>query len=189
MLNRPHSITADVEIPDGGAEGVLLCQGTAAGGYSLYVKDGQLHYVHNYVGRGLYSVSSPDPLPDRATTSCASSSNRPANPTSPTARAHRHGCSCTSTATLVADAEAPVTTPFMFNPGALTCGANPGSPVTPDYTSPFRFTGTIHTVTVDVSGELHPRPRSRTTRPHGPPIARRHRLAGRDPGALSTCCS
>ena len=56
--------------------------------------------------------------------------------------------------TLVAEAEAPVTTPFILNPGALTCGANPGSPVTPDYPSPFRFTGTLHSVTVDVSGEL-----------------------------------
>ena len=56
LLNRPHSITASVEIPEGGAEGVLLCQGTAAGGYSLYIKDGKLHYVHNYVGRALYEV-------------------------------------------------------------------------------------------------------------------------------------
>jgi arylsulfatase len=42
----------------------------------------------------------------------------------------------------------------MINPGALTCGANPGSPVTPEYSSPFRFTGTLHGVTVDVSGDL-----------------------------------
>ena len=42
----------------------------------------------------------------------------------------------------------------MLNPGALTCGANPGSAVTDDYSSPFKFTGTIHSVTVDVSGEL-----------------------------------
>ena len=55
---------------------------------------------------------------------------------------------------LVGNAEAPVTTPFLFNPGALTCGANPGSPVTPDYAAPFPFTGTIQGVTVDVSGEL-----------------------------------
>ena len=66
VLNRPHSITVDVEIPPGGAEGVLLCQGTAAGGYSLFVKDGRLHYVHNYVGRGLHRVSSPEPIPDGA---------------------------------------------------------------------------------------------------------------------------
>ena len=44
VLNRPHSITADVEIPSGGAEGVLLSQGTSAGGYSLFVKDGKLRY-------------------------------------------------------------------------------------------------------------------------------------------------
>jgi hypothetical protein len=41
-----------------------------------------------------------------------------------------------------------------FHPGALTCGANPGSPVTPEYEGPFAFTGTLNTVTLDVSGEL-----------------------------------
>ena len=50
--------------------------------------------------------------------------------------------------------DADVTTPFVFNPGALTCGANPGSPVTPDYVGPYTFTGTLHSVTLDVSGEL-----------------------------------
>ena len=42
----------------------------------------------------------------------------------------------------------------MLNPGALTCGANPGSPVTDDYASAVKFTGTIHSVTVDISGKL-----------------------------------
>ena len=46
------------------------------------------------------------------------------------------------------------TTPIVFNPGGLTCGANPGLPVTPEYTSPFKFTGKIYGVTVDVSGDL-----------------------------------
>lgn len=55
---------------------------------------------------------------------------------------------------LAGAADFPVTTPIMFNPGGLTCGANPGPPVTSDYTSPFRFTGTLHTVTIDLSGEL-----------------------------------
>jgi hypothetical protein len=52
------------------------------------------------------------------------------------------------------DREVPSTTPFAFNPGALTCGADPGSTVTDDYEAPFRSSGTIHTVTVDLSGEL-----------------------------------
>ena len=43
----------------------------------------------------------------------------------------------------------------MNGPPAGDCSASrPGSPVTPDYPSPFRFTGTLRTVTVDVSGEL-----------------------------------
>ena len=55
---------------------------------------------------------------------------------------------------LIAQDEFPVTTPIAFNPGGLTCGANPGSPVTTDYQAPFPFTGTLHTVTVDLSGDL-----------------------------------
>ena len=51
LLNRPHAITADADIPTGGAEGVLLCQGTRVGGWSFYIKDGKLHYAHNYVAR------------------------------------------------------------------------------------------------------------------------------------------
>jgi arylsulfatase len=55
---------------------------------------------------------------------------------------------------LVGNAEAPTTVPLAINPGLLTCGANPGSPVVEDYEGPFRFTGTIHRVIVDLSGEL-----------------------------------
>lgn len=51
----------------------------------------------------------------------------------------------------------------MSNPGALTCGAETGSPVTTDYQGPFRFTGTIDTVTVDLSGELISHPEAELT--------------------------
>jgi hypothetical protein len=56
--------------------------------------------------------------------------------------------------TLVGQAELPVTTPIVFTPGGLSCGANPGSAVVPDYQAPFRFTGTLDSVTVDLSGEF-----------------------------------
>nr|WP_218835855.1 hypothetical protein [Streptomyces sp. TLI_235] len=48
----------------------------------------------------------------------------------------------------------PCWTPIAFNPGGMACGANPGSAITPDYQAPFRFTGTLHSVTVDLSGDL-----------------------------------
>jgi arylsulfatase len=153
VLNRPHSITAQVEIPAAGAEGVLLCQGTAAGGYSLFVKDGKLRYVHNYVGRAVYGVESEEVLqPGKHELRFEF------EPTGQPDMAHGKGApgrlQLYVDGILAGNAEAPVTTPFALNPGALTCGANPGSPVTDDYPSPFKFTGTIHAVTVDVSGEL-----------------------------------
>jgi hypothetical protein len=153
VLNRPHSITASVELPETGAEGVLLCQGSAAGGYSLFIKDSRLHYVHNYVGRSLHRVSSPEPLPPGA-----HALRFEFEPTGQPDLAQGRGAPGRMQLyvddVLVADAEATVTTPFILNPGALTCGANPGSAVTPDYSAPFRFSGTLHSVVVDVSGEV-----------------------------------
>ena len=153
VLNRPHSITADVEIPDEGAEGVLLSQGTAAGGYSFFMKDGKLRYVHNYVGRQLLGVESEETVP--AGKHQLRFEFEPTGPPDPPAGKGAPGrLQLYVDGTLVGNADAPVTTPFMFNPGALTCGANPGSPVTPDYEGPFTFTGKLHKVTLDVSGEL-----------------------------------
>jgi arylsulfatase A-like enzyme len=153
VLNRPHSITADVEIPEHGAEGVLLSQGTAAGGYTFFIKDGKLRYVHNYVGRQLLGVESDSTVPTGK-----HQLRFEFEPTGPPDLAKGKGApgrmQLYIDGALVGNADAALTTPFMFNPGALTCGANPGSPVTPDYAGPFTFTGTLHSVTLDVSGDL-----------------------------------
>jgi len=153
VLNRPHSITATVELPDGGAEGVLLCQGTSAGGYSLFVKDQRLHYVHNYVGRSLHRVSTTDPLP-AGRHDLRFEFEPTGEPDLPNGKGAPGRLQLYVDGRLEATADTPVTTPFIINPGNLTCGANPGSPVTPDYTSPFKFTGILDQVVVDVSGEL-----------------------------------
>jgi arylsulfatase len=153
VLNRPHSITADVEIPEDGAEGVLLSQGTAAGGYTFFVKDGKLRYVHNYVGRRLLGVESDTPVP--AGKHELRFEFEPTGPPDlPNGKGAPGRLQLYVDGKLVGNAEADLTTPFMFNPGVLTCGANPGSPVSPDYVGPFTFTGTLHSVTLDVSGEL-----------------------------------
>jgi len=62
----------------------------------------------------------------------------------------------------VGDGDVPVTSPLAFNRGAFSCGANPGSPVTDDYVTPFQCTGTLHSATVDVSGDLITDPESET---------------------------
>ena len=50
VKNRSLSITADVEIPEGGANGVILAQAGRFGGWSLYLKDGKPCYCYNYLG-------------------------------------------------------------------------------------------------------------------------------------------
>ena len=47
VKNRTHRIVAEVTIPEGGAQGVLLSQGSLLGGWTFYVAGGALHYVHN----------------------------------------------------------------------------------------------------------------------------------------------
>jgi arylsulfatase len=51
IRNRSYAITAHVEVPAGGAEGVLIALGDSVGGYALYVKDGRLLHDYNYLGR------------------------------------------------------------------------------------------------------------------------------------------
>ena len=63
LYNRPFSITAEVVIPDGGAEGMLLSQGNRHGGLRPLVKDGGLHHVYNYLGLERFTVASPDLFP------------------------------------------------------------------------------------------------------------------------------
>ena len=152
-LNRPHAITADVEIPKVGAEGVLLSQGAVPGGYSFFVQGNKLVYVHNYVGRDYFKVESEATLPEGR-----HKLRFEFEPTGDLNLLEGKGApgrfQLYVDGALVGETDVPYTTPMILNPGALTCGANPGSSVTPDYVAPFRFTGTIHTVTVDVSGEL-----------------------------------
>ena len=62
--NRSHSITAEVTIPKGGANGVLLAQAGRFGGWSFYVKDGKPMYTYNFLGLSASKVASEKPLPE-----------------------------------------------------------------------------------------------------------------------------
>ena len=56
---------------------------------------------------------------------------------------------------LVGQADFDVTTPLSLGlTGGITVGADPGAPVAPFYAAPFEFTGTVYSVTFDLSGEL-----------------------------------
>ena len=59
LKNRSCSITADVEIPEGGANGVVIAQAGRFGGWSLYLKDGKPTYCYNFLGMQEYKVVAP----------------------------------------------------------------------------------------------------------------------------------
>ena len=62
IKNRSFSITADLDIPQGGANGVILAQGGRFGGWSLYLKDGKPTFCYNFLGLTQYKVTAPTAL-------------------------------------------------------------------------------------------------------------------------------
>ena len=63
IKNRSFVVTADIEIPEAGAEGVVIAQGGEMGGWSLYVKDGAPRFAYNFLGRETYKIVGPARLP------------------------------------------------------------------------------------------------------------------------------
>ena len=59
-----YTITSELEIPQGGANGAILSQAGQMGGWSLYVKDGKPKYAYNWLARNIYTISGNDPLPE-----------------------------------------------------------------------------------------------------------------------------
>jgi arylsulfatase A-like enzyme len=50
IKNKSHSVTAEIDVPEGGAEGVIIAQGGNIGGWTLYAKQGKLKYCYNLIG-------------------------------------------------------------------------------------------------------------------------------------------
>ena len=68
VKNKSKTITAEIEVPAGGANGTILAQGGRFGGWSLYVKDGVPAYDYNFLGLQRTSIAAAKPLaPGKAT--------------------------------------------------------------------------------------------------------------------------
>jgi arylsulfatase len=153
VLNRAHSVTAEVDIPKSGAEGVLFAMGGNDGGFSFYVKAGKLRYAYNYVAQNHYYVESSAAIPEGH--HFLSFEFKPTGKADP-----GKGIGTPGTLRLFVDGketghgDIPVTIPILLGLGAgVSVGADTGSPTTPEYKPPFKFTGTIKRVQVDISGE------------------------------------
>jgi arylsulfatase A-like enzyme len=63
IKNKSHAITAEIDVPDGGAQGVIVAQGGSIGGWSLYLKDGRPRYCYNLLGIQRFYVDSDRDVP------------------------------------------------------------------------------------------------------------------------------
>jgi arylsulfatase len=156
LYNRPWSITADVVIPPGGAEGVLLAQGGRTGGYVFFVKEKRVYFLYNWLGRDKFWLKSDPVVPEGEV-----ELRYEFEPTGKPDPAQGHGVPARGqiyiNRKLVASTDMPHSVLAMFGTQGLTCGYDGGEPAAPEeYKAPFRFTGTIKRVTLDLSGELIP---------------------------------
>ncbi|HEY1277748.1 MAG TPA: arylsulfatase [Thermoleophilaceae bacterium] len=152
VRRRSYTIAAGVGIDTPEAEGVLFAHGGVGGGHALYVKEGRLHYVYNWLGERVQTISSPDPIPTGTHVLTAEFEK--------TGDEADTG-SATGTLTLYVDTDSVASGDLVTQPGnfsltgdGLCVGRDSSSPVTADYSAPFEFAGgTIERVVVDVSGE------------------------------------
>ena len=63
MKNKSHAITAQLDVPEVGANGVIISQGGAFGGFALYAKDGRPAYCYNLFGLERFKVYGSEPIP------------------------------------------------------------------------------------------------------------------------------
>ena len=147
VKNKSHSVTAEVTVPDDGAEGVIVSQGGAFAGWSLYVKDGRPKYAYNLFGVHHFHVDSDAQLPPgthqvRIEFTYDGGGLGKGGDVALYLDGNRTG-----------EGRVEGTVPMIFS-GDETCdiGSDTASPVSDDYTvETSRFTGTVEWVQIDIA--------------------------------------
>ncbi len=144
--NKSHSVTAELIVPESGAEGVIVAQGGITGGWALYARNGKLKYCYNFLGLNHFYIETAQPIP------------------SGTRQVRMEfgydgpGLGKGGTVTLyidgkkLGDGRVERTEPFAFSADE-TCdvGMEAGSPVSPEYPSRGnKFSGEVNWVQIDV---------------------------------------
>jgi hypothetical protein len=145
IKNTSHAVTAELVVPEGGAEGVIVAQGGSIGGWSLYLRDGHLCYCYNLLGLQRFKVVSEDPLePGRQQVRMEFTYEGPGLGKGGAVALYVDG-------TRVGDGKVDATAAMIFSADD-TCdvGRDDGAHVADDYPTPNHFTGEIEWVEIDV---------------------------------------
>jgi arylsulfatase A-like enzyme len=146
IKGKSHTLTAEVEVPAKGADGVIIAQAGRFGGWSLYMKAGRVHHVYNFGGLQRTDIASPAALPQgRHTVLYEFAYDGGAPGSGGTSRLSVDG-------KLVGEAKVPRTMPFAYSGDeGVDVGTDNETPVTEEYAEGRnKFTGRILKVTVGV---------------------------------------
>jgi arylsulfatase len=143
ITNRSYTITAYMDVPRGGVDGVLVAEGGTPGGYVLYIKDGRPIYELNYATQTRYKVTGSEVLAP--------------GPNVVRMEFHHDGGSLGKGGSVmlfvnekkVGEGRLEKTPWGRFTAEDFDIGEDTGSPVSADYTAPNRFTGTLKRVVID----------------------------------------
>jgi arylsulfatase len=149
-LGGSHTITADIDVPEKGAEGVIIASGGRWGGFSLYVKDGHVVFENNAFGAAHDKIVSRDKLAAGHAHIVYHLTFEP-TPNAPSDIIGRRAG--TGAAKLSINGELAGEAKFAHigaGGETLDIGKDLGTPVSLDYAVPFAFTGKIGTVKVEL---------------------------------------
>jgi hypothetical protein len=151
IYNHSYTISAELQVSDGGAEGVLVAEADHLGGFSLFVHDGKLQHTYSMMGVAVYHQEATEPLPSGEVAVqlvFAADAPRPATGGEVTLLVNDKP---------VGGGRMDNTVPFRFSGySGMDIGRDNGLPVDRGYAdkSPFAFTGTIRKVVFDVNPHL-----------------------------------
>jgi arylsulfatase len=145
VKNRSHTITAEVEIPNQGANGVIVAQAGRFGGWSLYVKDGKPTYTYNWLGLQRYTVAASQALPAGKATIRFEFAYDGGG----IGKGGKGTLFVNGKQAAAGRIERTQCCAFSADEGA-DVGADEGTPVAEAYKVPFKFTGKIAKVTIEL---------------------------------------
>jgi Sulfatase len=151
IKNKSFAVTAEVDIPAGGATGVIIAQGGRFGGWAVHLADGVVTFVYNVLGIHEFTIPATGPVPEGT------------HQVRMEFAYDGGGLAKGGQVTLYHDGDAvgtgrvEMTQPMVFSADETTdIGYESGTSVTPAYTArTSRFTGTLHWVQLDVGADDH----------------------------------
>jgi arylsulfatase len=151
MCNKSWTITADIELTDDKAEGMIVTHGGLEGGYGLYLRDGKPTFVYNFLGADRPTFAAKNALPKGKTKLVIDFKYDGGG--------MGKGGQITMSANgkIIAAGRLERTMPIQFSLGeGLDVGMDIGSPVDFTYRLPFAFTGKIEKVKIDLGAPQAP---------------------------------